>query len=511
VGSADAVRLEVRRQTASGAGPPHRNRITAFWEDGTSTSTVTCGNGPDVEQSPGTPDGLPTHYPRETIATTREVEEFAAYLRTLKDRGDRSYGALARRLNVGQSTLYRYCAGDAVPTEYATVERLARLCGAEPHELLELHRRWILADASRRRRQGRAGAAAEVEANLEVAAAVPPGVGATSKAQPVAAHGSPEEAVRRSAKQDRPRSVPALPLAQLRRTRWLVSAGAAAALLVTLGVVATVPHGRRGAHSPGRAAAGAATSPVRDSPASDLGPTTSPSAPSPPARSPSPVSSAGSRSRSSALTARREPAAPLAMTVRSHIWQGHCNHTYLIDKPRQQVPPPPAEADAEAWALSQGALHGGTTNVRITVQGTSATKVVLLGLRARVVSRQNPVQRAAYEMGDGCGGGLLPRLFRVNLDATRPVPRSEPGSDGERTIPAVGFPYGVSQTEPEVLLVTGQTLHCYCRWYLELEWASQGRTGIMLIDDHGRPFETSGVAGLPRYGWDPKGRQWVAY
>lgn len=40
---------------------------------------------------------------------------------------------------------------------------------------------------------------------------------------------------------------------------------------------------------------------------------------------------------------------------------------------------------------------------------------------------------------------------------------------------------------------------------------SQGRTGTVRIDDHGRPFRTSGIKGLPRYwyGSDNGERQWV--
>lgn len=80
-----------------------------------------------------------------------DVEEFAALLRRLKARTDRSYGALARRVNMNTSTLHRYCAGDAVPLDFAPVERFAALCGATPAERLELHRLWIQAVAARQR------------------------------------------------------------------------------------------------------------------------------------------------------------------------------------------------------------------------------------------------------------------------------------------------------------------------------------------------------------------------
>ncbi|MGW7604318.1 helix-turn-helix domain-containing protein, partial [Streptomyces antimycoticus] len=85
------------------------------------------------------------------MGNAKEVDDFAERLRALKERSGRSYGSLATRLHVSTSTLHRYCNGDAVPAEYASVERFARLCGATPEELLALHRRWILADASRHR------------------------------------------------------------------------------------------------------------------------------------------------------------------------------------------------------------------------------------------------------------------------------------------------------------------------------------------------------------------------
>ncbi|MGV9900728.1 helix-turn-helix domain-containing protein, partial [Streptomyces tendae] len=79
------------------------------------------------------------------------VAGFAALLRALKERTDRSYGSLARRLGMNTSTLHRYCAGDAVPLDFAPVERFAALCGASPEQRLELHRRWLLAVAARHR------------------------------------------------------------------------------------------------------------------------------------------------------------------------------------------------------------------------------------------------------------------------------------------------------------------------------------------------------------------------
>ncbi|KJY20348.1 DNA-binding protein, partial [Streptomyces sp. NRRL S-444] len=87
--------------------------------------------------------------------------EFARLLRELKDRSGHSYGMLAKRLHMSTSTLHRYCNGDVVPTEYAPVERLARLCKASPEELVALHRSWVLADTNRSRKGAGGGAKAQ--------------------------------------------------------------------------------------------------------------------------------------------------------------------------------------------------------------------------------------------------------------------------------------------------------------------------------------------------------------
>ncbi|MFI2378123.1 helix-turn-helix domain-containing protein [Streptomyces sp. NPDC018964] len=76
-------------------------------------------------------------------------DDFAGLLRELKERSGLSYGTLGKRLHMSASTLHRYVSGEVVPVEFAPVERMARLCRATPEELLELHRRWIRADALR--------------------------------------------------------------------------------------------------------------------------------------------------------------------------------------------------------------------------------------------------------------------------------------------------------------------------------------------------------------------------
>ncbi|MEU9706966.1 helix-turn-helix transcriptional regulator, partial [Streptomyces sp. NPDC047981] len=78
------------------------------------------------------------------------VDELARQVRALKERSGRSYGSLARRLNVSTSTLFRYCSGETVPERFTVLDQLARLCGATEDERRALRQAWTRADEVRR-------------------------------------------------------------------------------------------------------------------------------------------------------------------------------------------------------------------------------------------------------------------------------------------------------------------------------------------------------------------------
>ncbi|WTJ33121.1 helix-turn-helix domain-containing protein [Streptomyces luteogriseus] len=432
-----------------------------------------------------------------------DVAEFAALLRTLKERTDRSYGSLARRLAMNTSTLHRYCAGEAVPLDFAPVERFAALCGASPEERLELHRRWLLAVAARRqpRTASPAGAAQEASAAAEADETehAPNGVDGPSEV---------------------PAEEPPLPRHPwYRRRRVAVGLAAACAVLAALGSLAALPDGRRTPAGDRAGAAGPAPSGTPESEAQDrrgASPGPSGSSPAPRRSTPSatpkqPKPSPSPSTRTTPPTGGSAPAPPLTWSADSQAWKLGCGHDYVIAKPPGQVPPPPAPQDAGVWAASQNAVHGGETLVRLTVQGRTDTAVVLEALRVRVVGRTAPAQGNAYAMDRGCGGSITPRSFDVNLDKDRPIARAVAGNDTGTPIPAVRMPYRVSARDPEVLLVNARTQGCDCRWYLELDWSSQGRTGTVRIDDKGRPFRTSGIKGLPRHVYETSARAWVPY
>ncbi|WP_308119475.1 helix-turn-helix domain-containing protein [Streptomyces sp. JJ38] len=205
---------------------------------------------------------------------------------------------------------------------------------------------------------------------------------------------------------------------------------------------------------------------------------------------------------------------PLTITTRSHVWQAHCDHRYLVDPGvtgPEDVPAPPVEQDAPAWAGKLDAVHAGRTNVEVTVQGVGDTAVVLQDLHVRMVERRTPLPWTSYAMEHGCGGALTPARFTVNLDAERPVAVPEDGlliegGSTEHVLPVPRMPFRVSAGEPQVLRIEASAVRCDCDWYLELAWSAGGRSGTLRIDDNGRPFRTSGAEGRPElFHWPEKG------
>ncbi|MFJ5035399.1 helix-turn-helix domain-containing protein [Streptomyces sp. NPDC088560] len=417
---------------------------------------------------------------------------FADLLRELKNRSGHSYGTLAKRLHMSTSTLHRYCNGDAVPADYAPVERLARLCKATPQELVELHRRWVLADAGRGRRepapaQETAPEAEPVQELHELHELAPP---VPDVPGPVPSDGP----------RPRPR----------RRTRTvLLAAVAVTALLGTAALALTLPSG--GAEADGRGAGPGAVAATGSDPARQHTPTagaphatgSSGAAPA----SPSGTSSAGgpsaSHSASGSSGGADSAAPPLAVTTHPYSWESPCSQHYLIDRAPSDVSPPPLEQDAPAWVAVHKAVSAGEQFVTLTVQGTGGNTVVLEGLSVRMAGRRAPLAWNDYAMGYpgvGCGGGVPTRAFTVALDALRPQVVPESGHQD--------FPFKVSRTDPEVLHVTADASAYDVSWYLELAWSSGGRHGTLLIGDEGRPFRTSGDNGRPAYAFPLGGDAW---
>lgn len=514
------------------------------------------------------------------MGAAEETADFAALLRELKQRSGLSYEALAKRAHMSTSTLHRYCKGEGVPADYASLSRFARVCKATPQEVVELHRRWVMADAARERSRragadraegapasagrdrvaeprsepegasgARAGSGAGAGADSELAvlpgsaAAVVPGTG--DGAVPVSgagvAPGSRVEVLPESGAADAsepgPADVPgpvsgtgdltgtgaessaevgvpgryAVPgRSFFRKRRVMVAASTLAVVALATAVLETIDAGA----SPGGRPRAATQATDSWEPREVASPPTSLSAR--PSRSPASKSPSANPSASSAATtgggaaaapdrapdgAPDDDSVPLTVSARAHDWEDYCGTHYLVDRPPSQVPLPPSTLqDAAKWASDAGAVSSGRHRVSLTVQGTGDKAVVITSLHVRVVGSGAPLDWNAFVMGVGCGGGIEPREFELDFDSPRPTVRPKGGQRG--------FPYSVSQSDPEVLYITAHTSSRDVKWYLVLEWSSGGRQGTIEIKDGGKPFRTASMTGRPLYGYLPGSTEW---
>ncbi|MGW0658016.1 helix-turn-helix domain-containing protein [Streptodolium elevatio] len=463
-------------------------------------------------------------------------EEFAALLRELKDRSGLSYGVLGKRLHLSGSTLHRYVNGDAVPLDYAPVERFARICGATPEELVELHRRWVRADVLRQRKgavtpQPDPAPAAPIPADTasgtptsETPASEGPASETPASKTPTSETSTSEG---RSAEQasaslaalptpsersepNSPSTEPAAGRRRRRRTVALAGVGTAAAAVSVALMVNLLPGGDDGdtrqsvGATPPPGGPPAATSPFAGELPAAPGPvpgddggtrTGAPGTPSAPSGSASASASGSTPPRGNGTSPRpgaaetvRDGSAP-TVAANPYKWETPCSQHYLVNRKPAEVPPPPTEQDARGWVSALGGVASGDQMLALTVQGTGEQTVVVTALHVRVIGKQAPLGWNDYVMGVGCGGEVSTKSFDVDLDAGRPdtVPKS-----GQRD-----FPYKVSESDPEVFYVSAHSQAHDVSWYLELEWSSGDRRGSVRIDDHGKPFRTSGNIGRP--------------
>ncbi|MEU9961506.1 helix-turn-helix transcriptional regulator [Streptomyces sp. NPDC050982] len=447
-------------------------------------------------------------------------DEFSELLGQLKERSGLSYGVLGKRLHTSTSTLHRYVNGDAVPTDYAPVERFARACKASPEELVELHRRWVLADARRGQKagEGAAGessasggdsrsASASVLASDPTTASESTTASASASVSKLAVDAAAGGDVVGSGGPEAERGgAPDAPAARRRRTVVLAGAAVAAAIVSAALVVNLVPgkddDGEGGKQSVGAAAETLDNSPGASESGDAKGRSASPSASrsGTPTASSSASRSAGAGAGAAQDSGAKESASAPTVAVNPYKWESPCSQHYLVDRKPEQVPPPPSESDARGWVSALGGVAGGQQMLALTVQGTGQATVVLEALHVRVVEKSAPLAWNDFEMGVGCGGGVETTSFGVNLDAGRPATSPKAGQRD--------FPYKVSESDPEVFYIFADARAHNVSWYLELDWSSGTKQGTVRVDNKGQPFRTSGNVGRPAYNYPLGDSEW---
>ncbi|MFF3641288.1 helix-turn-helix domain-containing protein [Streptomyces sp. NPDC002564] len=452
----------------------------------------------------------------------------AELLRDLKERSGLSYGVLAGRLHMSTSTVHRCCNGAAVPAEFAVVERFARLCGATPEELVEAHRRWVLADEGRGRARGpegerarRPSPASSISLTSPAESAAPPAT--TTPGAPASAPPTPPG----------PATTTSSLFPARRRHACLLALSVAAVVAagsVALGVsggtdgdphrqlagpmpppaLSAAPAPRPGEHGaedgPGESARPKRTHGT-DGAGSPDAPHTAGGQRTPAARTPSGARpSAGARTgpgvphgggEGPASVGRGAEPPGLALTARTRPYadeyEDDCAQSFLVDRETADVPMPPARQDIPAWVGELGAVPAGGQYVQVTVQGLGKAPVVLEDMAVRVHGTGAPPAWNVFHLATNCGETVETKAFSVDLDAA--APRLAPIA-GQR-----GFPYRISESDPLVFYVDARAERLDVRWHLDLRWSSGDRRGTLRIDDQGKPFRTSGTRGRPSYHW----------
>ncbi|WP_315904099.1 helix-turn-helix transcriptional regulator [Streptomyces sp. CBG31] len=385
-------------------------------------------------------------------------EALAERLRELREGSGRTYASLARRIGVSASTLHRYCTGQTVPAEFAPVERMARLCGRTPEERESLHRLWLRADADRVERM-EAGAASGLGAGAGAGADAPlaggphppggsvPPAGPGLPPAPVPPVPTPVRRV------GNPPAHAGAPPSARRWGRALSVCGLVAVLALAL--TGSLPERNEGGRPRRRRPLPRSPGPVTITSGSTAAgtPTSSPG-PRPPSRRPRPRPTRRAGRRRSARCTRVRP-----------------------------------RCGSPSRAGTSGPCAGGAADPGGRAAGAGRRSGAPDEFRVRWGAHTTDVRRGSRQ---GAARG-----------------RSVPGNDTGEPIPAVSFPYRVSASDPEVLLVTARAARCDCDWVAELRWSGGGRSGTVRIDDGGRPFRTSGAPGRPVHDYDHGAGRWV--
>jgi hypothetical protein len=130
--------------------------------------------------------------------------------------------------------------------------------------------------------------------------------------------------------------------------------------------------------------------------------------------------------------------------------------------------------------------HGGASiyGFRLTVEGKTDSAVVLNRFRVIDIKRKAPPADAVQlEPCGPAGGSVILRQVDVNLGdpvKVTSVPYEDPITGDE--VPAVNFPFKVSNNDPEVFQIEPTGATCFCEWRLAIDWTSGGRTGTTVVD-----------------------------
>jgi Trypsin-like peptidase domain len=146
-----------------------------------------------------------------------------------------------------------------------------------------------------------------------------------------------------------------------------------------------------------------------------------------------------------------------------------------------------------------GAVLSSGSSVIVTVQGVAGRTVVLQSMTV-VVAHRAPSMAGIY-LPAGCQEELVPRKYELNLDSPAPRVVPEPGN--------TGFPYTITNDDPEQFIITPDVASGDVEWFLYLTWTSGASEGRLVLNDSGRPFRTTATTAARQFCLDFAG-EWTS-
>ncbi|MFJ8489448.1 hypothetical protein ACIRBZ_13935 [Streptomyces sp. NPDC094038] len=192
---------------------------------------------------------------------------------------------------------------------------------------------------------------------------------------------------------------------------------------------------------------------------------------------------------------------PLTATVAFTPDATQCDGWIFSNRQPDELPAAPAGGMTAAWAHEHGAVDAPTTRLKVTLQGKTSADVILTNLRVAEVKKEKPLSGTGVMLSAGCGGVIKDRIYRVALGATSPVMQLVVNhGDGTSSVSTTPVDYKVASDDPEVFSIQGDAFteeknftgcSCTLSWKLAVDWSYKGRQGTLMIDDHGKPFQTA--------------------
>lgn len=163
------------------------------------------------------------------------------------------------------------------------------------------------------------------------------------------------------------------------------------------------------------------------------------------------------------------------------------------------------------WAYENGGYTTKESITKLTFQAKTEDAVVLRGMRVIVTERKDPMGGLVISKCPTINKSTLDvRRFEINLDDPEPslVPQDSSrdkltgASDGSHFR---GFPYKISQSDPEMFHLTARTTKCICSWSVQLDWTASGEPGTTTINIGSSLFRTAAPDGAETLYYRPDG------